>query len=64
VPVQIELGPDSPVDQAQLKKAIESAIRERLLVTTKVTLVPYNSLPRETYKSKLVDYSDVLMGKL
>ncbi len=64
LPVQIELGPDSAVDQAQLKRAIESAIRERLLVTTKVTLVPYNSLPRETYKSKLVDYSDVLMGKL
>jgi len=59
LPIHVELGVDVDVDKASLKKSIESMIRERLLVTTAVTLVQYNALPRETYKSKLVDYSDV-----
>ena len=39
-----------------LKGALEGAIREQLLVSTDIELVPYGTLPRETYKSKLVAY--------
>jgi len=37
---------------------MKQEIRERLLVTTELSFVPHGTLPRETYKSKLVDYSD------
>ena len=33
-------------------------IREALLVNTEIALVPYGSLPRSEYKSKLVDWSE------
>jgi phenylacetate-CoA ligase len=39
---------------------MKDEIRARLLVTTDISFVPYNTLPRETYKSKLVDYSDAM----
>jgi len=41
-----------------LAETIEAEIRKRLIVTTKVELVPFNSLPRSDYKSRLVDYAD------
>jgi hypothetical protein len=28
------------------------------VVTTEVSLVPHGTLPRETYKTRLIDYSD------
>ena len=42
----------------RLAETIESELRKRLIVTTKVELVPFNSLPRSDYKSRLVDYTD------
>jgi phenylacetate-CoA ligase len=41
-----------------LAERIRVAIREKLLVTTGIELVPFASLPRSDYKSKLVDWSD------
>jgi len=46
-------------DNQILAKRIKDEIKARLLVTTDIRLVPHGSLPRETYKTKLVDYSEV-----
>jgi phenylacetate-CoA ligase len=59
LPVIIELGKSCPTPPEGLQERITDEIRARLLVTTDVRLVPYGTLPRETYKSKLIDYSDV-----
>jgi len=42
----------------RLAERIRHRIREVLLVTTEITLVPFESLPRSDYKSKLVDWSE------
>ena len=57
LPISIELGPGMSASPG-LSDRIASEIRERLLVTTNITLVPNGTVPRETYKSKLVDYTD------
>ena len=57
LPVVVELGKDTPEAPAGLRQQMIDEIRMRLLVTTDVSFAPYNTLPRETYKSKLVDYS-------
>ena len=57
LPISAELGADVPAAPDDLAGRIKSAIRSRLLVTTEITLVPYNSLPREEYKTRLVDFS-------
>ncbi|HEX7070146.1 MAG TPA: AMP-binding protein [Rhodothermales bacterium] len=59
LPVVVELGKGCPTPPEGLRQNIVDRIRSRLLVTTDVALVPYGTLPRETYKSKLIDYSDV-----
>jgi len=41
------------------QERLKAEIRSRLLVGTAIELVPYGTLPRETYKAKLIDYSDV-----
>jgi phenylacetate-CoA ligase len=41
-----------------LADRIAAEIRDRLLVTTEITMVPNGTVPRETYKSKLVDYTE------
>ena len=51
-------GKDTPRAPEGLRSRMIDEIRSRLLVTTDVSFVPHGSLPRETYKSKLVDYSD------
>jgi phenylacetate-CoA ligase len=43
---------------AALAEAIERRVRETLLVATEVALVPFSTLPRSDYKSKLVDWSE------
>ena len=58
LPVVVEMGKGLESEPQGLGEKIKTEIRSRLLVTTEVTLVPYGSLPRETYKSTLVDYSD------
>ena len=60
LPIVVEVAPGSTPDNPALKAAIEGQIKERLLVSSRVTLVANNTLPRETYKSKLVDYSEAI----
>lgn len=57
LPIAIELGKGVEVPPSGLAESIKREIRERLLVTSDMTLVNYGSMPRETYKSEWVDYS-------
>lgn len=41
-----------------LSGKIMRAIRSALIFTSSITLVPYGSLPRSEYKSRMVDYSE------
>jgi phenylacetate-CoA ligase len=59
LPVVVELGKSCQAPPEGLRRRITDEIRSRLLVATDIGLVPYGTLPRETYKSKLIDYSDV-----
>ena len=54
----VELAQAVEKEPEGLKKRMMTEIRSRLLVSTDISLVPYGTLPRETYKSSLVDYSD------
>jgi phenylacetate-CoA ligase len=54
LPVCAELGPGRAADPA-LAEAIRERLREVLVVQTRVDLVPWGSLRRSEYKSKLVE---------
>ncbi len=54
VPVSVELAPGASAD-ASLAESIRERIRDVLLVRTRVDLVPWGTLRRSEYKSKLVD---------
>jgi len=58
LPLVIELGEDFSGSADDLAARLKAEIRARLLVTSDIKLVPYGTVPRETYKSKLIDYSD------
>lgn len=58
LPVVVELGKGVEEEPEGLAERIQAEIRSRLLVSTTISLVPYGSLPRGTYKTSLVDYSD------
>ena len=58
LPLVVELAQAVEVVPEGLKERMTTEIRSRLLVSTDISIVPYGSLPRETYKSTLVDYSD------
>jgi phenylacetate-CoA ligase len=51
LPVAVELAPDGAVDA----EAIRERLREVLVVQTRVELVPWGTLRRSEYKSKLVE---------
>jgi phenylacetate-CoA ligase len=55
LPIDVEL-PTNTGQRPNLAAAIEAAIRAKLVVSTKVTLVPYGSIPRSEYKTKLVKH--------
>jgi phenylacetate-CoA ligase len=55
--VIVELGDGERPDD-ELAGAIQVAIRGRLVTSTAVELVPYGTLPRTEYKSRLVDFSE------
>ena len=57
LPVVIEVAAGASAENPELSNRIKHAIKDRLLVTADVCLVAHGTLPRETYKSKLVDYS-------
>jgi phenylacetate-CoA ligase len=54
LPIMVELGQDAGGDEG-LAAAIRIRLREALLVQTSVQLVPWGTLERSEYKSKLVD---------
>lgn len=56
LPVTVELARGVAPDPA-LASRIRQRIRDELLVTTDIALVPFGTLPRTDYKSKLVDWS-------
>lgn len=56
LPVLVELGQGEGAPEG-LAAEIARRIRERLLVTVRVELVPWGTLPRSDYKSRLVDRS-------
>ncbi len=55
--ILVECG-EGEREAPDLADQIQKAIRDKLLVTTRIEMVPFNSLPRSDYKSKLVDWSD------
>jgi phenylacetate-CoA ligase len=55
LPVDVELAPGATVDAA-LAEAIRERLRNVLLVQTRVELVPWGTLGRSEYKSKLVEH--------
>jgi len=54
LPVAVELARDQRVVPA-LADSIRDRLRSALIVQTRVDLVPYGSLQRSEYKSKLVE---------
>ena len=56
LPVSVELAPGAAPDPS-LAEAIRERLRSALVVQTRVELVPWGSLQRSEYKSKLVDRS-------
>jgi phenylacetate-CoA ligase len=53
LPVKVEVAPGADVEG--LAERIRARLRDRLIVTTEIELVPAGSLPRSEYKSKLVE---------
>ncbi|HME83769.1 MAG TPA: phenylacetate--CoA ligase family protein, partial [Roseiarcus sp.] len=53
LPVSVEVAPGADVEG--LEERIRVRVREKLLVTTEIELLPAGSLPRSEYKSKLVE---------
>jgi phenylacetate-CoA ligase len=53
VPVVVELAKDSVADP-ELAARIQKRIRDMLVFTAQVDLVPWSTLQRSEYKSKLV----------
>lgn len=58
LPLSVELAEGLGRAPAGIGEELQAKIRETLLVRTEVSLVPYGTLPRSEYKTKLVDYSD------
>jgi phenylacetate-CoA ligase len=55
LPVEVELARDRSAD-SRLAEAIRERLRDVLVVQTDVDLVPWGSLRRSDYKSKLVEH--------
>jgi phenylacetate-CoA ligase len=55
LPVSVELAQGATADDA-LAEAIRERLRNVLVVQTRVDLVPWQSLQRSEYKSKLVEH--------
>jgi len=55
LPVSVELAPGGTADAA-LAEAIRERLRDVLVVQTRIELVPWGTLRRSEYKSKLVDH--------
>ena len=55
LPIEVELAKDQ-VDDAALAEAIRARLRSVLVFTAGIKLVPFGSLQRSEYKSKLVQH--------
>jgi phenylacetate-CoA ligase len=55
LPVTVELARNAPADP-QLAERIRQRIRDVLVVSTRIDIVPWGTLERSEYKSKLVQY--------
>ena len=55
LPVSVELAPGREVDPA-LADAIRERLRDALVIRTQIELVPFGSLERSEYKSRLVQH--------
>ena len=53
LPVAVEASPGAEIEG--LAERIRARLREKLVVTTEIAIVPAGSLPRSEYKSKLVE---------
>ena len=58
LPVVVELAESLQAAPEGLAERMKDEIRSRLLVSTSIDFVPYGTIPRETYKSRLIDYGD------
>ena len=58
LPIYIELGEGVAEEPDSLRERLKAEIRSRLLVTADIHFVPYGTLPRETYKYRLVKYPE------
>ncbi len=63
LPLVVELSDGFAEATDGLKDRMTDEIRTRLLVSTDIQFVPFGTLPRETYKSKLIDFSDANQDK-
>ncbi len=57
-PLKVLVESGSGESVGDLAERIRKRVRDVLLVATEITLVPFESLPRSDYKSKLVDWSE------
>lgn len=58
LPLSVELAEGLEQEPPGIGEELQAKIREKLLVRTEISLVPYGTLPRSEYKTRLVDYSD------
>ena len=58
LPIVVELGPDVVSEPPGLRERLTAQIKTRLLIAADVQLVPHGTLPRDTYKAKLVEYPE------
>jgi len=57
LPIMVELRAGIETPPEGLAEAIRTAIRSRLIFTSEIKFVPFGTIPREEYKTKLVDMS-------
>jgi phenylacetate-CoA ligase len=57
-PLRLRVERGEGAEAPDLAGRLQKAIRDKLLVTTDIELVPFGALPRSDYKSKLVDWSE------
>jgi phenylacetate-CoA ligase len=58
LPIEIELNQNFNSAPDGLEAQLKTEIRERLLISTDIKFVSFNTIPRETYKSKLVVFEE------
>jgi phenylacetate-CoA ligase len=60
LPLVVELSAGLEAEPPGLREKITAEIKTRLLVAVDLQLVPHGTLPRDTYKTKLVEFPEAL----